>query len=395
MPNLLTILTDLAWPVAICLAWLAGEFGQRLTGLPRVSFYGVVGFALAAPQIGVLPPSGAGPILLLADVAFGLILFELGYRINLHWLKVNPWLAVSSLVEAVGTFAAVYAVANWYGMSTIISLLLASLAMSTSPAGILRVINEQSSSGQVTERILHLSALNSVMAVFAFKVVIGYWLFQSSGSLPKAGWNSLVVLLVSAALGAVFGAAFPALRRWLGNVGTDATVSFAVGVIVLVALTYSLNFSPILAALTFGLVARHRRETLSQTQRNFGVLGDLLVIPLFLFVAATLEWRHAMAGIGLALLIIVVRLIMKTAGVVLFARVSGISWRKGALIGLALSPMSVFVILVLEQTRYLKFDLIDHLAPLAAMVLVMEVIGPIMTQRALIWANETSDEKES
>ncbi len=395
MRELLSISPELAWPIAIAIGWAAGEFGHRWTGLPRISLYGLVGFLLGHTQLGFLPESNTGTFRVLADVAFGLILFELGYRINLHWLKVNPWLAVSSLVEAVGTFAAVYAVSNWYGMSTIISLLLASLAMSTSPAGILRVINEQSSSGQVTERILHLSALNSVMAVFAFKVVIGYWLFQSSGSLPKAGWNSLVVLLVSAALGAVFGAAFPALRRWLGNVGTDATVAFAVGVIVLVALTYSLNFSPILAALTFGLVARHRRETLSQTQRNFGVLGDLLVIPLFLFVAATLEWRHAMAGIGLALLIIIVRLIMKTAGVVLFARVSGISWRKGALIGMALSPMSVFVILVLEQTRYLKFDLIDHLAPLAAMVLVMEVIGPILTQRALIWANETSDEKES
>ena len=39
---------------------------------------------------------------MLADVAFGLILFELGYRINLRWLRTNPWIGVSGLVEVAG-----------------------------------------------------------------------------------------------------------------------------------------------------------------------------------------------------------------------------------------------------------------------------------------------------
>ncbi|RJG01854.1 cation:proton antiporter [Noviherbaspirillum sedimenti] len=393
MLETLSIPYELAWPFAIAIGWVAGEFGHRWTGLPRISLYGLVGFLLANTQIGFLPKAADSNMLVLADVAFGLILFELGYRINLHWLKVNPWIGASSVAEALGTFAVVYYIATWYGAPTMTALLLASLAMSTSPAGILRVINEQSSSGQVTERALHLSALNSVMAVFAFKVIIGYWLFQSSGSILKAGWNSLVELILSALLGALFGVLIPALRRRLGNVGSDATVGFAIGVILLVALSHALHFSPILSTLTFGLVARHRRETLSQTQRNFGVLGDLLVIPLFIFVATTLEWQQALAGIGLGLLLIVARILAKIVGVTLFSRVSGISWRKGLLTGLALSPASVFAILMLEQTRFLQIDLISHLAPLAAMVLVMEVIGPILTQRALIWARETSSEE--
>lgn len=384
---------ELAWPFVIAVGWVAGEFGHRWTGLPRISIYGLVGFLLASAQTGVLPASANSSMLVMADVAFGLILFELGYRINLHWLKVNPWIGVSSVAEALGTFAIIYFIAAWYGTSTLTALLLASLAMATSPAGILRVINEESSSGQVTERTLHLSALSTVMAVFAFKVIIGYWLFQSSGSILKASWNSLVMLALSAMLGALFGILVPALRRRLGNVGSDATVGFAIGVILLVALSHVLNFSPILATLTFGLVARHRRETLSQTQRNFGVLGDLLVIPLFIFVATTLEWQQAMAGFGLGLMIIIARILTKVVGVTIFARVSGISWRKGLLTGLALSPASVFVILILEQTRYLQIDLASHLAPLAVMVLVMEVLGPILTQRALIWARETPNEE--
>jgi hypothetical protein len=71
-----------------------------------------------------------------------------------------------------------------------------------------------------------------------------------------------------------------------------------------------------------------------------------------------------------------------------FARVSGITWRKGLLTGIALSPMSVFVTLLLEQTKYMGIVLVDELAALAAMTLLLEVVGPVITQRALHWATK-------
>jgi Kef-type K+ transport system membrane component KefB len=395
MPDILPLASDLAWPFALALAWVVGEFGHRWTGLPRISIYGLVGFLLAQLQTAFLPLTNSANFALLANIAFGLILFELGYRINLRWLRNNPWIGATGVVEAAGTFIAVYFAAQWYGMPALASLLMASLAMSTSPAGILRVVNEQSSSGQVTERILHLSALNCVLAVFAFKVILGFGIFQTSGSLLDAVWSGLVVLLVSAGLGGLFGIAVPGLLRRLGNLGRDGTVAFAIAVILLVALSHTFKLSPVLAALTFGLVARHRRVTLSPAQRNFGVLGDLLTVLLFVFVAATLDWDRVVTGLGLALVLIAVRFVVKIAGVTVFAHVSGISWRKGVLTGMALTPISVFVILLLEQTRSLGISLVDDLAPLAAMALFLEVIGPIITQRVLIWAKETPDTTET
>ena len=41
---------ELAWPLALAVAWIAGEFGHRWTGLPRISIYGLVGFILANLQ---------------------------------------------------------------------------------------------------------------------------------------------------------------------------------------------------------------------------------------------------------------------------------------------------------------------------------------------------------
>jgi Kef-type K+ transport system membrane component KefB len=392
MPDLFSILTSLSWPFAIAIAWLVGEFGQRWTGLPRISFYGLAGFALASTQAGVLPAPGADDnMALLADVAFGLILFELGYRINLNWLRINPWIGVAGLAESLGTFVAVVFVAARFGTAQLTALMLAALSMATSPATVVRVINEQGSSGQVTERALHLSALNCVLAVFAFNAVLGFWIFRTSEDLQDAVWHSLVVLLVSALAGALLGVVVPGIMHALGQVRQDATAAFAIAVILLVALTYAVRLSPVVATLAFGLTARHRRIAFSQAQRNFGALGEILTVLLFVFAASTLDWQKVVAGAGLAVALVAARLVTKTAGVTVFAHLSGVTWRKGALTGLALAPLSVFVILLLEQARHSGVPVVDELRAMAAVTMLLEVFGPVIIQRALVWAREAPE----
>lgn len=397
MPDFLPAsVVNLSWPLVLALAWLAGEIGHRWLNLPRISLYGLVGFAFGHAQLGVLPAAGDGVGTLLASVAFGLILFEFGYRINLRWLRTNPWLGASGLAEALTAFAAVYLLARLWGSPNLTALLLASLAMSTSPAALLRVINEQRSSGQVTERILHLAALNCVLSVFAFKVIVGFWTFQSSGNLWLAVFNSLVVLAASAGLGALFGVVVTGILRRTGRLSQDGTVAFAIAVILLVAIAHTFRYSALLATLTFGLVARHRRVTLTQTQRNFGALGDLLAVVLFAYVAATIEAPRVLAGLAFGLSLVAARLAAKSTAVAMLARVSGLTWRKGFLTGLALMPLSVFVILLLqEHALLLGLDLLDQLAPLAAATLLLELLAPITTQLALRWAGETAHAPET
>lgn len=378
----------LAWPLAIAVAWLAGEFGHRWLSLPRISSYGIAGFFMAVSQGGFLAAPSGSMIPLLADFAFSLMLFELGFRINLRWLRADPWLGVTSVVESAATFAAVFVLARFMEVPMMPALLLAALAMSTSPAAVVRVVNELKSSGQVTERLLHLSAFNCVLAVVVFKMVVGYWILSSAGSLFHAAWNSLMVVAVSAGIGVLFGVAVPALLRGSGAVGRNATVAFAIAVLLLTALTLGFSFSPLLAALVFGLVARHRRVIFSQAQNNFGALGDLLTVLLFVFVAASVEWKQVVDGAGLAFAVLGVRLAVKMLSTMLFARLSGITWRKGALTGLAMTPMSVFVILLLEHTRHLDLGAFEQVAGIAAIVIILEVAAPVLTQRALVWAGE-------
>lgn len=391
MPDLLSLLTSLAWPLAIALAWLAGEFGQRWTGLPRISFYGLVGFALGSTQIGALPAPDLGPVSLLANVAFGLILFELGNRINLRWLVNNPWIGVAGLVEAGLTFILVYFVASAFGTGQLTALLMAALSMATSPATVVRVVNEQKSSGQMTERVLHLSAQNCVLSVFAFNAIIGIWLFRTYDAVGEALWQSLVMLAGSILVGAIFGVVVPALLRAIRNPQQDTTVAFALAVILLVSVCDISGLSPVVAALAFGLTVRYRRVAFTQTQRNFGALGEVLTVLLFVYAASTLDWRLVTSGALLAISVVLVRMFAKVVGVTAFSHLSGVTWRKGALTGLGLAPLAVFVILLLEHARYAGLKVVEELYAMAAVTMLLEVFGPIIIQRALIWAREAPE----
>ncbi|MFK3737603.1 cation:proton antiporter [Massilia sp. TN1-12] len=395
MTELISYVGQLAWPLALVLSWMAGELLFRWTGIPRISIYGLAGFLFGNLANNFLAAADSNAFLLLANLGFGLILFELGYRINLNWLRANPWILVTSLAESLLTFAAVYAVGRQFHMPVLAASLVASLAMASSPAGVLRVFNEQHAGGQVTERALHLTALNCVLAVFVYNVIVGIGVFQTSGHLGHAAGASLLVLVASALLGVAFGVLVPRWLRSRAGAGSDATMAFALAVLLLVAVTHVLTLSPVLAALSFGLVARHRRSALGIAQRNFGALGDLLTVLLFVFAASTLNWASVWNGLGLGLLLVLVRMAVKIGVCAAFARVSGISVRKGALAGVALAPMTVFAILLIEQTRRLGVDLFDSLAPLAAIALLLQLFGPLLTQRAVVAAKEISPEREA
>lgn len=382
------VAADLAWPLALAAGWLLGEFGHRLARIPRIASFGLLGFLLGPAQVGWLPDAATGPGRFVADLGFGLILFEVGHRTHLRWLRANPWIPATALLSAAGTFAAVLVVSLAGGASMLSALLLASLSISTSPAVLMRVVNETRSAGQVTERSIHVAAINAVLAVLTFKGVVGAWTYATSGDPTGAVAGAIIELVLSAALGVAAGWVAGAIVR---SPGREASVAYALGVMAIVATAQWLRLSPVLASLIFGLTARHRRVAFGLPERGFGTLGDVLAVGLFMFVASTLEWPRVLAGAWLGLALVVVRSLVQVGVATGLARASGVSWRKGALTGAALAPISVFVLLVLEQQRYLGLDLVDRLAPLGAMTLVLELAGPVVASLALDAARETRE----
>lgn len=388
------LLQSIAWPLVLLLAWFLAELLFERWHIPRVTSYvavGLVGGLINLPGLTTDVPG----LPFLANVALSLVLFELGYRINLRWFRHNPWMLALGVVESMVTFVAIYWVSGWFELPVDQRLIIASLSISASPAGVVRVANELRSAGQVTERVLHLCAINCFLSVVALKLVVGYWYLSTSGDLVMAAFGSMYVVTTSVAIGALLGVAVPWLLRQRNTHERGVTVVFALAVLLLTTAAYGLKLSPLLAALSFGIVARERRVHLTNAQRDFGTAGDLLSVFLFVYIASLLNWADVGAGLLMGLLLITVRTASKVGCNLVAARLSGITERKGVLTGLALTPMSAFAILLLEQSRLYGFaPAVAVLSAMAGMMLVQELLGPVVTQRALMTAHETHVTKE-
>ena len=381
-----------AWPLMLLAAWLAGEWVFRHWNLPRVCAYGVVGLVLGGAGLSQNVASHAAQAFM-ANVALGLSLFELGYRINPRWFRHNPWLLAAGITQALLTFGAVFWVAGLFALPVDQRLVLGALCVASSPAEIMRVTHELRSAGQVTERLLHLCALNCLVAVLLLKLVVGYWHLETSGDLGKAAFNSIYVIGLSLVAGAVFGFVAPLLNR-IATSSQSTTVTFALLVLLLTGLAQTLHLSPLLAALAFGVVARERRIMLSHAQRNFGALGDVLTAFLFVFIGSLLPWGGLLAGLVLGVSVLLVRSAAHTLVNMGVARFSGTTFRKGALTGLALMPLSAFALLLLEESRRYGFELArDSMPVIVALLVLLDVIGPLVTQRALTLAGEAHPEE--
>lgn len=385
-PQLLAQLPQLAWPLTLLVAWACGEAAYRWAGLPRISTWALVGVLAAPTQLGWLPASEA--MGLAAQIGFGLLLFEMGHRINLRWYRHNPWLGLSALVDALLCCLVIALLARQLGFDAASSALMGALGMACSPAVLVRVINEERASGQIAERLLHLALVSCLLAVLVFKAVLAVHVFNSSGSLAQALYTGAWSLLLSLLLGVAVGLLLPLLLR-LPRDAPDATLPYALAVIAVVSSAHLLQLSPIVAALALGLTARHRRAVLGRSERGFGPLGELLAVGLFVYLGSRLELAQLGEGLLMGLAIVATRLLLTPALMAAFAPLTGLGWRKGALTGLGLVPLSAFVLLLLEQTRHLQLDLLDRLAPLAAAALVLEIAGPLCTRWALRWGGES------
>jgi Kef-type K+ transport system membrane component KefB len=380
------------WPLMLLAAWLAGEAVGRRWNLPRVFAYGVAGLAFGA--VG-LSQNGPGQTAqgFVANLALSLTLFELGYRINPRWFQHNPWVLAAALAQSALTFAAVFWVAGLFGVPVDHRLVLAALCVASSPAAIMRVTHELRSAGQVTERMLHLCAINCLLAVLLFKLVVGYWHLETSGDLGRAAFDSIYVIGLSLVAGALVGFVAPLLNR-LATSNEGTTVTFAFLALLLTGAADSLHLSPLLAALAFGVVTRERRIMLSHAQRNFGALGDVLTVFLFIFIGSLLSWTGFLAGLGIGVAVLLCRTGVHVLVNLGLARVSGTTWRKGALTGLALMPMSAFALLLLEESRVFGLALArDSLPVIVGLLVLLDVIAPLVTQRALMLAGESHPEE--
>src|SRR3954471_5545460 len=104
-----------AFGVLLVVGVVAGEAVRRYAALPRITGYVLAGVVLGPEVSGVLDRNALFDLRLLVDLSLGLVVFELGRRLDFEWLRRNNWLFAAALAECVLCFWAMYAALAYYG----------------------------------------------------------------------------------------------------------------------------------------------------------------------------------------------------------------------------------------------------------------------------------------
>jgi Kef-type K+ transport system membrane component KefB len=367
------------------LAVVLAEALHRATRLPRASGHMLVG-ALASPlALHLLARTDLDPWKPLIDLAIAVLVFELGTRIRPMWLKDNPWLALACVLEGVLAGVAVALALMMLGAPGLSAAVVGAVAMSTSPVITMAVLHESAPRGQVTERLLMTTAINSVLAVGALKVwrvvaaVPGRDLFSN-------GTDALMVVSGSLLLGAFVAVALELASRKMRNPNAMPVLQMAL-VITASLLAVQWTLSPLLALLVAGMVARMRMRHGLMVEPQLGSAGAALGVVLFICLGVLLTLENVTRLWPMVVAIIATRFVGKGLAVFALARPSGLSWRQSLALTLALQPMGSLAVLLATNTfgwaSQLPGVFPDVLQALLVATTLMQLVGPLITTFAL------------
>jgi Kef-type K+ transport system membrane component KefB len=373
---------------------LAGLAGGRLAAttrvLPAITGYIATGFLLGPGALNWLDESMLTQLRVLAEFSLGLILFDLGRRLDLDWATHDRWLLPMGVAESAVSFVAMFALLHYVaGADTLMSAAAATIGVATAPAVVLLVTNELKAEGPVTRRMLWHVALNNVIATVGITLLLPFIEASTQG----ASWNpiarALWLIAGSLLLGFIAFQAMTLLARWLGKAPAVQFI-LAVGmVIVTVGAAQAARLSVLLALLALGVCARNLDRSHRLADVEFGRAAQIFFVVLFVLTGATLraDQLGSVAWIGLAF--VIARSAGKATALYALAWPAHISVRQAGTLGLALTPIAGLAIGMTQPIYDIAPEFGARLAGIViAGVAILHLLGPVATRYALIRAGE-------
>ncbi len=368
---------------------LIGEWLHAHARWPKVIGYVLAGIVFGPSALGWISIEALAQARPIADAALGLLMLEVGRRLELKWLWRNAALLRGTLADISLSFALIFAFALWVvGLSPAWSAATAAVTMASAPAVVLLTIEESRAQGQVTERIILHTAIGSAASFVAFAIVLGIVHAELSAEWLNAILHPLWVVAGAILVGGL--GAWLALRiaralpkRSLAQVFVlVACALLAVGIARMLAVPVFLT----LFLMGVLLAATDQRQTLRYTDLPEG--HWLLAIVLFVIVGASLPWQEFTWVAGLqALGLLLVRAAAKAAA---------LAWSGGSLplpkrllVGVGIQPLSATAVFMAYEIAGLYPEIGRSALSLSLFAAaMMELVGPALCRLALSRSGE-------
>lgn len=370
---------------------LVGEWLHNHLGWPKIIGYVAAGSVFGPSSLGWISPETLAQARPMADAALGLLMLEIGRRLDLRWLFRNRELLRTTSGDIALSFSSIFLFTHLLvGLSPAWAAATAAVTMASAPAVVLLTIEESSAQGQVTERIILHTALSSAAAFVVFAVVTGVVHAQYSNDWLNAVIHPLWVGIGATAIGWLLAdiALLVARRLPKGSLAQVfilvATALLAVGVARMLAVPVFLTLFLMGAC----LAARDKHKTLSYTNLPEG--HWFLAIVLFVVVGASLPWHEFTWATGVqAIGLLTVRAIAKMAIISMTGR--SLSAEKRILVGIGIQPLSATAVFMAYElaSLYPEIGRSALALPLLAAA-AMDIAGPLLCRYAVRQAGETA-----
>ncbi|MDR4459025.1 MAG: cation:proton antiporter [Nitrospirales bacterium] len=375
---------------AIFLLGLFTDLLGRRTFLPRVTLLLLAGFAIGPAGFNVLPDFREDWFPVVTNIALSMVGFLIGHHLTLRSLKKRGkpvlWISIG---EVVGAAAAMFLGLLLMGFPPEIALLLAGIAPASDPVATIDVIREVKGQGEFPQTLESVVGIDDAwgLIVFSFLLAMAQALYGKG-----EGWD--IVLLgiweIGGALllGLLLGIPMAYLTGRL-QPGEPTQVE-ALGIVFLCGgMAVLLHVSFILAGMMLGAtvsnLATHHRRPFTAIE---GIEWPFMVL-FFILAGASLELESLRAASVLGLAYILLRLIGLVGGAWIGGIISEVPhvWRRW--MGMALWPQAgVALGMALLASQHLP-ELKKVILPVTiGSTIVFELIGPVMTRKALIKVGE-------
>ncbi len=374
--------------LTLLLGLMGGEIARCIPFVPKISGYMLVGFMIGPHALDLVEPTLLSQSALFIDTCLGLIMFELGRHLDIKWLRHDKGLFFMALFEPLCTFTGTLLLLILLKFSFISAAVIAVLSIATSPTVIMMVANDLSAEGAVTRRTLFLTSANNLICLLLFICILP--LTQHVMHLDSMTFtHSLYQIVGSSLLGALIFLVAKTAICLLGKHKESQFVLYVSTVILTISLANTYGLSASLSLLVYGFCARNLDRRQSLMEIDFGWFGRLFFILLFVITGVNLQ-LSSLKMLALTIFgILCARLVSKFIAISLFSKRSSLSKTQSLSTSLALYPMGGIAIGMASVVGSSNVELGADIFPIVScIVAVLNIVGPIATQFALIQAKE-------
>jgi Kef-type K+ transport system membrane component KefB/mannitol/fructose-specific phosphotransferase system IIA component (Ntr-type) len=403
MPSFLSQALDSASPLLVLAVVIGVGIGfgtlSRRVGLPSITGQILGGILLGSAGLGLFDEDSLRGLQPITHLALGLIAVTVGAHLNVRRLRnAGRRLSVLLISEATITPLIVYVALRYVGGTTFeVALLLATVSIATAPATIVTLVRETRSKGVFVKTLLAAVALNNVACIVLFEFArslvseVGPQGFQLEALLDPLGQVALAVVV-----GFAIALVMEAIAR--ASVRPDHLATAAVLALMLACgLADAIGVSPLLTCLVLGFVQTNiARERSHLAESVFADFEPAILAVFFTLGGMHMSLEHALLASLAAALLFTARLAGKLVAAQVAMRLAGATDRVRRNLGLALTPQAgVAVGLVLLIQEDPGFADIAGLfsAVVLTVVTLNEIVGPILTRRALVNAGEAGKDR--